>query len=72
MQLIIDNKFDKSLKSHLITSDWPISKKIPPHKKNSEEIKCIIDIITAIRSAKVQLNVPPKEFCDIIYFKESE
>ena len=66
------NKFNKNEKSDLITSSWPISKKIQSYKKNSEEIKCIIDIITAIRSTKVQLNVPPKEYCDIIYFKESK
>jgi valyl-tRNA synthetase len=67
-----ENKFDKEEKSDLIISSWPISKKIQSYKKNSEEIQCIINIITAIRSTKVQLNVPPKEFCDIIYFKESK
>ena len=67
-----ENKFDKEEKSDLITSSWPISKKIQSYKKNSEEIKCIIDIITAIRSTKVQLNVPPKEYCDIVYFQESK
>ena len=45
---------------------------ISSHNKNSEEIEYIIDIITAIRSTKVQLNVPPKEFCDILFFKESK
>ena len=66
------NNFDKEEKSNLINSDWPIAKKIQLHKKNSEEISCIIDIISAIRSTKVQLNVPPKEYCDIVYFKESK
>ena len=36
------------------------------------EIESLIEIITAIRSTKVQLNIPPKEYCDIIYFKESK
>jgi valyl-tRNA synthetase len=67
-----ENKFDKEDKSNLITSKWPISKQIQSHKNNSEEIKCIIDIITSIRSTKVQLNVPAKEFCDIVYFDESK
>ncbi len=67
-----ENKFDKKEKTNLITSNWPAPKKIKSYKKNSEEIECIIDIITAIRSAKVQLNVPPKEYCDIVYFKESK
>jgi valyl-tRNA synthetase len=66
------NNYDKDEKSDLICSDWPVSKKIKLYKKNAEEIDCIIDIISAIRSTKVQLNVPPKEFCDIVYFKESK
>jgi valyl-tRNA synthetase len=66
------NKYNKEEKSDLITSDWPISKKMKSFKKNSEEIDYIIDIITAIRSTKVQLNVPPKEYCNIVYFEESK
>jgi len=67
-----ENRFNKEHKTDLISSNWPVSKKIRSHLKNSEEIECIIDIITAIRSTKAQLNVPPKEFCDIVYFKESK
>jgi len=66
------NRFNKNDESNLISSDWPISKKIKLHKKSSEEIEFIINIISAIRSTKVQLNVPPKEYCDIVYFKESK
>ena len=67
-----NNKFNKEQKTDLISSNWPISKQINSHKKNSKEIECIIDIISAIRSTKVQLNVPPKEFCDIVFFEESK
>jgi valyl-tRNA synthetase len=67
-----ENKFDKEEQSNLIASSWPISEKIQSFKKNSREIEYIIGIITAIRSTKVQLNVPPKEHCDIVYFKESK
>ena len=67
-----ENNYNKEQKSNLITSEWPIFKSIQSYKKNSEEIECLIDIITAIRSTKVQLNVPPKERCDIVYFKESK
>jgi len=67
-----ENRFNSEEKTSLITSNWPSPKKIKSYKKNSEEIKSIIDIITAIRSTKVQLNVPPKEYCDIVYFKESK
>jgi valyl-tRNA synthetase len=66
------NKYKKQERSDLINSDWPISKKIKSYQKNSDEIKYIIDVISSIRSTKVQLNVPPKEFCDIVYFKESK
>ena len=67
-----ENSFDKEQKTNLINSNWPVSKNIKSYKNNSNEIECIIDIITAIRSTKVQLNVPPKEFCDIVFFKESK
>jgi len=67
-----ENKFNKNQKTDLISSSWPISKKIKSYKKNSDEIRCIIEIITAIRSTKVQLNVPPKEQCDIVYFPETK
>jgi len=66
------NKYNKEEKSDLINSDWPVSKIIKSYKKNSQEIDCVIDIISAIRSTKAQLNVPPKEYCDIVYFKESK
>ena len=67
-----ENKYDMEEKTNLINSDWPVSKKIKLYEKNSKEIDFIIDIISAIRSTKVQLNVPPKEYCDIVYFKESK
>ena len=66
------NRFNDEEKSNLINSEWPVFKKIKNYKKNSEEIDCIIDIISAVRSTKVQLNVPPKEYCDIVYFPESK
>jgi len=66
------NKYNKEEKSDLINSNWPVFKKIKLYKKNSEEIDCIIDIISEIRSTKAQLSVPPKEYCDIVYFKESK
>ena len=67
-----ENKFNKEEKTDLINSNWPDSKKVQIFKKNYEEIQGIIDIITEIRSTKVQLSVPPKEYCDIVYFQESK
>jgi len=66
------NNFKNDQKISLISSKWPVTKLIKSYKKNSEEVDFIIDIITAIRSTKAQLNVPPKEYCDIIYFSESK
>jgi valyl-tRNA synthetase len=67
-----ENKFHKSFKSALISSNWPKPSKNIIFDKSLKEIECLIEIITAIRSTKVQLNIPPKEYCDIIYFKESK
>jgi len=66
------NNFDNHSKSDLITSDWPTPKKISSFNKNSIEIDSIIDIITSIRATKVQLNIPPNLYCDIVYFEESK
>ena len=67
-----ENKFNKKLKSDLINFDWPVPEKISSFNKNSAEIDIIINVITEIRSTKVQLNIPPKEYCDIVYFNESK
>ena len=67
-----ENKFNKGEKTALINSNWPDSNNVQIFKKNYEEIQGIIDIITEIRSTKAQLSVPPKEYCDIVYFQESK
>jgi valyl-tRNA synthetase len=67
-----ENRFDKSFKSSLIVANWPKPSKNSKFSKSLNEIESLIEIITAIRSTKVQLNIPPKEYCDIIYFKESK
>ena len=66
------NKYNKHLKSNLITSAWPTPEKILSFNKNSTEIDSIINIITSIRSTKVELNILPKLYCDIVYFDESK
>ena len=67
-----DNKYNKSLKTDLITSDWPIFAKIPSFNKSLDDIEYLIEIITAIRTTKVQLNIKPKEYCSIIYFNDNK
>ena len=66
------NKFNKLFQNDLITSNWPNPPKILSFNKNSNDVESLIEIIKSIRSTKVQLNIPPKEYCDIIYFKESQ
>ena len=66
------NKFDKFFNSPLIISSWPNPTKNSTFDRSSKEIKSLIEIITSIRSTKVQLNIAPKEYCDVIYFKESK
>jgi valyl-tRNA synthetase len=67
-----DNKYNKSLKTDLITSDWPIFAKISSFNKSLDDIEYLIEIITAIRTTKVQLNIKPKEYCSIIYFNDNK
>jgi len=67
-----ENKFDSFFKSALITSNWPELSRNANFNKSLNEIENLIEIITAIRSTKVQLNIPPKEYCDIIYYIESK
>ena len=66
------NQFNKSLKDDLITSKWPTPIKILSFDKSSNEIKSLIEVIKSIRSTKVQLNIPAKEYCEIVYFNESK
>ena len=67
-----ENRFDKFSKSALIVSKWPTPSKNSIFNKSMNETENLIEIITAIRSTKVQLNIPPKEYCDIVYFTESK
>jgi valyl-tRNA synthetase len=67
-----ENNLDKILKSDLINADWPKTKKMSSFNQSSLEIETLIQIISSIRSTKVQLNIPPKEYCNIIFFNETK
>jgi valyl-tRNA synthetase len=67
-----ENNLDKILKSDLINADWPKTKKMNSFNQSSLEIETLIQIISSIRSTKVQLNIPPKEYCNIIFFNETK
>ncbi|MEK9545640.1 MAG: class I tRNA ligase family protein, partial [Pelagibacteraceae bacterium] len=66
------NDFNKIFKSDLITAEWPNPKKISAFSKSSSEIEALIQIISSIRSTKVQLNIPPKEFCELALSNENK
>ena len=67
-----ENNLDKILKSDLINADWPKIEKMSSFNQSSLEIETLIQIISSIRSTKVQLNIPPKEYCNIIFFNETK
>ena len=67
-----ENNLDKILKSDLINAHWPKTEKMSSFNQSSLEIETLIQIISSIRSTKVQLNIPPKEYCNIIFFNETK
>jgi len=67
-----ENNLDKILKSDLINAGWPKIEKMSSFNQSSLEIETLIQIISSIRSTKVQLNIPPKEYCNIIFFNETK
>ena len=55
-----ENKFDRSFKFSSYYFKLAQSQiKIQSFNKSSNEIESLIEIITSIRSTKVQLNIPP-------------
>ena len=59
-----DFKFQTHFKSPLMFKNWNL-KTQPKFNKSHQKIDWLIDLITSIRSTKVDLNVPPGLFIDI-------
>ena len=59
-----DFKFFNNFKKPLMLKSWDL-KKIPSFKKSHTKISWLIDLITTIRSTKVELNISPGAFIDI-------
>jgi len=59
-----DFQFNNYFKSSLMFKDWEI-KTYSTFGKNHNKIDWLIDLVTSIRSTKVELNVPPGSFIDI-------
>ncbi len=65
------NNYKKTFKSNLILSDWPDHKSISKFKKSYKDIRDLIEFISNIRSAKAELKITPKLFCDIYFLEKS-
>ena len=61
------NDYKKIFKDYLISSSWPDFKKKKEFNKNQNDINDLINLISNIRSAKVELKIAPKLFCDIFF-----
>jgi valyl-tRNA synthetase len=59
-----DFKFSNYFKAPLMFKDWDV-KSQQPFNKSFKKIDWLIDLVTSIRSAKVDLNVSPGSFIDI-------
>ena len=65
------NKFKTVFKDDLISSSWPNYKNQNKFNKNQTNINKIIELISNIRSAKSELNITPKLFCDLSFLEKS-
>jgi len=59
-----DSKFNKYFNSPLILKEWDL-KEESKFKKTYAKIDWLIDLVTNIRSTKVELNIPPGSFIEI-------
>ena len=65
------NNYKSFFKKDLITSDWPNYQKLNKYKKKQNDINNLIELISSIRSAKAELKVTPKLFCNILFDEKS-
>jgi valyl-tRNA synthetase len=65
------NNYKKTLKTNLITAEWPEYKNIAKFNTNHNEINDIIEFISGIRSTKAELKVTPKLLSDIYFIEKS-
>ena len=55
----------------MISSEWPNYKKVTRFNKNQININNLIELISNIRSAKAELKITPKLYCDISFTEKS-
>ena len=59
------NKYHIFFKKNLVLSTWPNLKYLSKFNHKKKEINNIIELISNIRSAKAELKIAPKLYCDI-------
>jgi len=65
------NNYKKVFKTNLILSQWPEYKPIIKFNKNYNNINSLIEFISSIRSAKAELKITPKLYCDVFFTEKS-
>jgi len=67
----LKNRYKSVFKNDLISSEWPSYKNFNKFNKNQNNINKIIELISSIRSAKSELKITPKLFCDLYFSDKS-
>ncbi len=65
------NNYKAIFNDDLITSSWPDYKPFKKFDKSQNDINHIIEIISNIRSAKAELKITPKLFCNLSFLEKS-
>jgi valyl-tRNA synthetase len=66
------NNYKRVFKDYLILSSWPNYKKLNKFSNKQNNINDLIELISNIRSTKVELKIAPKLYCDIFFNEKSE
>ena len=65
------NNYKKVFKTNLILSQWPEYKPIIKFNRNYDNINILIEFISSVRSAKAELKITPKLYCDVLFMEKS-
>ncbi len=65
------NNYKSYFKNDLITSTWPDYRNLHKFEKKQKDINNLIHLISNIRSAKAELKIMPKLFCDLSFSENS-
>ena len=65
------NSYKNIYNNFLISSSWPVFKKISRFSQNQNNINYLIELISSIRSTKAELKITPKLYCDVFFNEKS-